>query len=286
MVTVAVGVVTSACGASAGPPAAHTSHAAPSSASAASSPSPHRETQAGPTASSRAVPSATPAARTPGLPLAGLIVGIDPGHNGHNYADPAYIDHQIWNGRESENCDTTGTQTDAGYTEALFNFSVATFLSADLVRDGARVVMTRTSNDGVGPCVNTRAQIINAGHANVAVDIHADGGPASGRGFTVLEPVADGPNDAVITSSERFGADVRQAFLSGTPMPVSTYDGSDGITARDDLAGLNLTSVPKVLVECGNMRNATDASLLTSTPFQEQVARALDTAIIRFLSQR
>jgi N-acetylmuramoyl-L-alanine amidase len=286
-VAAAVGVVTSACGASAGPAAAHTPHATPSSASAASSPSPHRGAPgAGPTASSRAVPPATSAARTPVLPLAGQIVGIDPGHNGGNFADPAYIDQQIWNGRESENCDTTGTQTDAGYTEALFNFRVATFLSADLVHDGARVVMTRTSNDGVGPCVNTRAQIINNGHANVAVDIHADGGPPSGRGFTVLEPVADGPNDAVIASSERFGADVRQAFLGGTPMPVSTYDGSGGITARDDLAGLNLTSVPKILVECGNMRNATDAGLLTSTAFQEQVARALEAAIIRFLSQR
>ena len=124
--------------------------------------------------------------------------------------------------------------------------------------------MTRTSNTGVGPCVNTRAQIINRAHANVAIDIHADGGPASGRGFTVLEPVADGPNDRVIGSSRRFGGDVRSAFLRMTTMPVSTYDGVDGIAYRDDLAGLNLTTVPKVLVECGNMRNATDAALLTS----------------------
>ena len=48
--------------------------------------------------------------------------------------------------------------------------------------------------------------------------------------------------------------------------------------------GLNLTTVPKALIECGNMRNATDAALLTSTPFQEQIARALEAAIIRFLS--
>ena len=218
------------------------------------------------------------------MPLAGKIVGIDPGHNGHNYTDPAYLNHQIWNGRESEACDTTGTETDSGYTEALFNFQVASFLRTDLIRDGASVVMTRMTNDGVGPCVTSRAQIINDGHANVAVDIHADGGPVSGRGFAILEPVADGPNDAVITSSGQFGADVRQAFLSGTSMPVSTYDGVNGIAQRDDLAGLNLTTMPKVLIECGNMRNATDAALLTSAAFQEQIARALEAAIIRFLS--
>ena len=230
-----------------------------------------------------AASSGRAAANESAKPLAGIIVGIDPGHDGGNFDDPSYINRLIWNGREWETCDTTGTETDGGYTEAQFNFNVATFLRADLQRDGARVVMTRTSNTGVGPCVNTRAQIINRAHANVAIDIHADGGPASGRGFTVLEPVADGPNDRVIGSSRRFGSDVRAAFLRMTTMPVSTYDGADGIAYRDDLAGLNLTTVPKVLVECGNMRNATDAALLTSVTFQKEIARALAAAIVAFL---
>ena len=50
---------------------------------------------------------------------------------------------------------------------------------------------------------------------------------------------------------------------------------------RDDLAGLNLTTVPKVLIECGNMRNATDASLLVTARFQQQVARVLTAAVVR-----
>lgn len=214
-----------------------------------------------------------------------MTVGIDPGHNGLNGTDPSYLNRLIWNGREMETCDTTGTQTDAGYTEALFNFRVALFLRADLLRDGARVVMTRTANQGVGPCVNRRAQIINRSHASVAIDIHADGGPASGRGFAVLEPVADGPNNRVVAASERFGRDVRSTLLSDTTMPVSTYDGVNGIMFRNDLAGLNLTRVPKILIECGNMQNATDATLLTSTRFQQQLARAFEAAIIRFLGK-
>jgi N-acetylmuramoyl-L-alanine amidase len=217
--------------------------------------------------------------------LAGMVVGIDPGHNGLNGADPSYINQLIWNGREQETCDTTGTQTDGGYTEALFNFRVAMFLRADLLGDRAQVVMTRASNHGVGPCVNRRARILNASHAHVAIDIHADGGPPSGRGFTVLEPVADGTNDQVIAASDRFGSDVRWAFLHYTSMPVSTYDGVDGIIQRNDLAGLNLTRVPKVLVECGNMRNATDAALLVSPAFQRRIAHALEAAIIRFLGK-
>ena len=276
LAAIAASLITSACGASGGPSAAGP-HPASGGATPLASTRPAAAHSTGPAGGT------APAAAGP---LAGKIVGVDPGHNGRNYTDPAYINHLIWNGREWETCNTTGTETDSGYTEARFNFRVALFLRADLRRDGARVVMTRTNNHGVGPCVNRRARIIDRAHANVAIDIHADGGPPGGRGFAVLEPVSDGPNDKVIGSSERFGRDVRRALLAGTSMPESTYDGVHGIEPRDNLAGLNLTSVPEVLIECGNMRNATDARLLTSARFQRRIARALEAAIIRFLGQQ
>jgi N-acetylmuramoyl-L-alanine amidase len=231
------------------------------------------------TATLKASPKPTAAAK----PLAGITVGIDPGHNGLNGANPSFINHLIWNGRESETCDTTGTQTAGGYTEARYTFNVARYLRAALRADGAHVVMTRQNNHGAGPCVDRRAQILDHSGARVAIDIHADGGPAWGRGFTVLEPVADGPNDQVIRASERFGADVRAALLAHTSMPESDYYGSHGIEFRNDLAGLNLTTVPKVLIESGNMVNATDAALLTSPRFQRQFAAALLAAILQFL---
>jgi N-acetylmuramoyl-L-alanine amidase len=273
---IAACLATSACSAGPGPAAAGSQPAsAPASPSASTRPAAdHSKGPAG----------GAPAAAA--KPLAGKVVGIDPGHNGLNYTDPAYIDHLIWNGREWETCNTTGTATDSGYTEARFNFRVALFLRADLRRDGARVVMTRHNNHGIGPCVNQRAAIINRAHPDVAIDIHADSGPVSGRGFAVLEPVSDGPNDKVIGSSERFGRDVRRALLAGTSMPESTYDGVDGIKPRDNLAGLNLTRVPEVLIECGNMANSTDARLLTSARFQRRIASALEAAIIRFLRKR
>jgi N-acetylmuramoyl-L-alanine amidase len=212
------------------------------------------------------------------------VVGIDPGHNGSNESAPSVIDAPVFNGTGTEPCDTTGTATDSGYTEAQFNFNVATYLEADLQAEGATVVLTRPNNAGVGPCVTTRAAIINDAHADVAVDIHADGGPADGRGFAVLEPTADGPNNGVIASSAAFAATLRDAFVAGTPMPVSNYDGIDGLQPRNDLAGLNLTTVPKVLIECGNMRNATDAALLVTPSFQQEAAAAMAQAITTYLS--
>ena len=100
---------------------------------------------------------------------------------------------------------------------------------------GATVVMTRTTNDGVGPCVNVRAAIGNQADSDAVIDIHADGGPPGGRGFAVLEPVADGPNNAVIAPSDRSAVYVRNDFVAGTGEPFSDYDGVNGLQPRDDL---------------------------------------------------
>ena len=158
--------------------------------------------------------------------LSGKVVAVDPGHNGGNFAAASVIGKLIWNGRETETCDTTGAQTDGGYTEAQFNWNVAVYLTADLRAEGATVALTRTSNTGVGPCVTERAAIGNQVHANAAISIHADGGPPGGRGFAILEPVADGRNDAIIGPSVSLGADLRSAFASGTGEPFSSYDGT------------------------------------------------------------
>jgi N-acetylmuramoyl-L-alanine amidase len=216
--------------------------------------------------------------------LHGKVVVVDPGHNGGNIAAGSVINKLIWNGRETETCDTTGTRTDTGYTEALFNWNVALYLAADLRAEGATVVLTRTSNTGVGPCVTERAAIGNAVHANAAVSIHADGGPPDGRGFAILEPVANSVNDAIIRPSVILGADLRTAFATGTGEPVSNYDGVDGIQPRDDLAGTNLSTVPKVFIECANMRNAADAALVTSPRWQAGAARAIAAGLSAFLT--
>lgn len=240
-------------------------------------------TSPGTAPASAAAASSAPATTAAKKPLAGTTIGVDPGHNGKNYTDPSFINHQIWNGREYENCNTTGTSTNGGYPEARFTWHVARYLVTDLHAAGAKVVETRHNNHGVGPCVNRRAQIINRAHANVGIDIHGDGGPPGGRGFTVLEPVKDRYNKHVIHSSASFGHILRHHILAGTAMPTSSYDGVNGITHRNDLAGLNLTKVPLVLIECGNMRNATDARLMTSTRFQKRLARTFTAAIVTFV---
>jgi len=262
------------CGCSAGLSAPQAASQSPST--------PRASATASPTPSASGGPELFRPTRT-GI-LRGKVVAVDPGHNGGNFDAVSAIGKLIWNGRESETCDTTGTETDGGYTEAQFNWDVALFLTADLRAEGATVALTRTSNTGVGPCVTERAAIGNEVHANAAISIHADGGPPGGRGFAILEPVADGPDDAIIGPSVTLGADLRAAFASGSGEPLSSYDGTGGIQPRDDLAGLNLSRVPKVFIECANMRNATDAALVTSPRWQATAARAIAAGLTAFLT--
>ena len=220
-------------------------------------------------------------------PLAGLTVVIDPGHNGGNGSASPTIDRPINGGGLTEPCDTTGTETDNGYTEHAFNFDVALRAQALLQADGARVVLTRASDTGVGPCVNVRAAIANALDADVAVSIHADGGPPGGSGFAVDTPVpvvsAISDNRAIVAPSDALSVDLRNAFQAATGEPPSNYTGTNGIVYRSDLGGLDLSTVPKVLIECANMRNAHDAADVQSAPWRQSAAQGIASGVELFL---
>jgi N-acetylmuramoyl-L-alanine amidase len=218
-------------------------------------------------------------------PLAGKTVVVDPGHNGGNFSHAKEINRLVDAGTLHKPCDTTGTSTADGYTEAAYNFDVALRLRAVLVAEGARVVLTRTSNTGWGPCITTRAAIGNRAHADAVISIHADGGPSGGRGFHVIYPPSiRGLTDDISAASRRLALDIRAAFRAGTGMPYSTYIGSQALDVRSDLGGLNLSDVPKVFVETGNMRNAWDARRLESAAYRQREAVALARGLETFLS--
>ena len=219
------------------------------------------------------------------LPLSGKVIAIDAGHNGGNAAHSADINQLVDAGNGvTKACDTSGTASNDGYPEYEFTLSVAKDLQAILQAQGATVVMVRTDSAGWGPCITQRAKIGNDAHADIAISIHGDGNDSAGtRGFHVLVPQPTNVNAAIAPASNRFGTLLRNSFVT-TGMPVSNYLGTNGIMPRGDLGGLNLSTVPKVFIECGNMRNATDASMMHSDAFQQSAAAAIDTAVVQFLS--
>jgi N-acetylmuramoyl-L-alanine amidase len=247
-------------------------------------------TQPPPIPASAGTAPVTRAVSTPSVPrhpLAGRTVVLNPGHNGGDFAAPQLINRPVPAGRgRVKACDTTGTATDSGYSEAAFNLAVARALRKLLVGQGARVVMTRTTNTGVGPCVNERAAIGNRARADAVLSIHADGGPADGRGFQLLYPPNAGETRPIYAASLRLAHALGGAILASRLLPPSTYAGRGGYSERYDLAGLNLSTRPAVFVELGNMRNSVDAALEMGGAGRGRLARTLLTGLDRYFGAR
>jgi N-acetylmuramoyl-L-alanine amidase len=213
--------------------------------------------------------------------IAGMIVFLDPGHNG---ANDASINHQVTNGRGgTKECQTTGTTTDDGYPEHTFNWDTVLRIRAALTQAGVRTAMSRGNDNALGPCVDQRAAMANALQPDAIVSIHADGGPPDGRGFHVN--YSDPPlNQAQAGPAVRFAQIMRDQLVAAGLQP-STYRGSDGLYGRADLAGLNLAQYPSILIEMGNMKNPDDAAVLESPDGRARYAAAVVSGIAAYLSQ-
>ncbi|WP_458078359.1 N-acetylmuramoyl-L-alanine amidase [Streptomyces sp. EMB26] len=263
----------------------------PSAAPRTPSPAASSPTAAGSSPSAEGEES--PASRTPSAsaaagPLKGKVVVIDPGHNPTNVKHTAEINRQVDVGTHRKECDTTGTSTNDGYAEAEFTLDVAHRMRALLEKQGATVKLTQDRDRPYGPCVDERARIGNAAKADAVVSIHADGSGAGNRGFHVILPgsVNEGEADtrAIVAPSRALGERVAGNFVRVTGTAPSNYTGGGtGLVTRKDLGGLNLSTVPKVFIECGNMRDSKDAALLTSGAWRQKAAQGISEGIVSFL---
>jgi N-acetylmuramoyl-L-alanine amidase len=214
--------------------------------------------------------------------IAGMVVFIDPGHNGSNDAS---IGRQVTTGRGgTKDCQTSGTATNSGYMEHTFTWDTALRVRAELNALGVRTALSRGNDTGLGPCVDERANMANSLRPNAILSIHADGGPPSGRGFHVnysappLNQVQAGPSVQY--------ARIMRDQLQASGIPPSNYIGQNGLYGRSDLTGLNLAQYPSILVECGNMKNPADSALLESTEGRQKYADALVRGVAGFLASQ
>ncbi|MFF2994644.1 N-acetylmuramoyl-L-alanine amidase [Streptomyces sp. NPDC057950] len=238
-------------------------------------------------ASTRSGPSTAGGPAASG-PLKGKVVVVDPGHNPGNFEHTADINRKVNIGTNSKECDTTGTSTNAGYAEARFTLDVARRLRTLLQQEGATVKFTQDGDRPWGPCVDERARIGNDAHADAVVSVHADGSASGNRGFHVILPasVHSGAADTrpIVAPSRDLGERIAGNFVRATGSAPSNYiGGGTGLDVRSDLGGLNLSTVPKVFIECGNMRDSKDAALLTSGAWRQKAARGISEGIVSFL---
>ncbi|TDE90055.1 N-acetylmuramoyl-L-alanine amidase [Occultella glacieicola] len=213
-------------------------------------------------------------AHTTRTPLLGWTIGLDPGHNGGNASHVLEINEQVPDGRGGwKQCNTTGTTALSGYAEHEFNFDVAVRTRAALEDLGATVVMTRESDDGVGPCVDVRGRFAEDNDVDLMLSIHADGSadPAIAGFFAI---VADPPlSESQGQPSLELAQTMITALSDGGFTPSTIYE--EALSQRADLATLNFARRPAVMLELGEMRNPAESDLMSSEAGRQAYADAL-----------
>ena len=230
------------------------------------------------------VPFASPAQAADG-PLAGSVIVLDPGHQLGN-SNPKFrsqMQQTRFNGTIVKSCNTSGTATNKGLPEATFTWRVSQQLKKLLEEQGARVELTRTTNsrNAWGPCVWDRGGYSAKVGANMFVSIHGDGAPAKGHGFHVIAPGRiKGWTDDIAAGSRKLALSMIAGMKAAGATPT-TYLNSP-LSVRRDQSTLNFNSVPAVIVELGNMRNAHDAKQMSSAAGVRQYATELAAGISRY----
>ena len=187
--------------------------------------------------------------------IAGMIVFLDPGHNGSNDAS---ISKQVTTGRGgTKNCQESGTSTDDGYPEHTFTWDTTLRIRQALTALGVRTAMSRGDDTGLGPCVDERAGKV--------------------RLCACVQPLPAQSGPAI-----QF-AQVMRDQLAASGFVPSTYTGSNGLDPRSDIAGLNLAQYPSILVELGNMKNPVDSGLMKTPEGRQKYADAVVRGIAGFL---
>ncbi len=226
--------------------------------------------------------------RAASLPLAGLTIALDPGHQLGNRNFPRQTSALVPAGGFKKACNSTGTSTNAGVAESTVTFRLSRAVQSRLQALGATVRLTRTSDSQRlwGPCVNVRGQFGKHAGARLMVSLHADGAPSSVSGFHVIAPTRRHPWTSDIARPSRRLARALRDGLSEARLRRSDYlGGGTGLVLRRDLGTLNMSDVPVAMIEIGNMRNAADARRMTTARGQATYAAAIVSGIRTYLGR-
>lgn len=226
-----------------------------------------------------------------GTALAGKTIFLDPGHQAS--AAGRSLSAQVSDGRGGKkDCQTTGATGVNGAEEHTVNWQITQLVKAGLESQGARVVLSRPDDLGWGGCVDERAAAASRSGAAVAVSLHADstsrGADGAKKGFHMIVPslpIPDATVNRVQSGEGRKASTVMRDSFIAAGFPSANYAGvNNGIQTRPDIAAVNLTKVPAVFIEMGNLSNPAEAAALAGRDGQLKYATAITDGILKYVN--
>jgi len=210
-----------------------------------------------------AAPTPAPAPPKQMLPLEGLIIGIDPGHQARGDSSQEAVAPGSTETKMKVSGGTQGVST--RIPEYVVNLEVAFLLRERLEELGAQVVMTRESHD-VNISNQERAAVCNDAGADLVLRLHCNGAnDQSVDGISLFVRATGQGAEEALSAAEA----LMPAMLAAT--------GADnfGIYRRDSYTGLNWSVPPSILVEMGFMSNPREDEKLCDPVYQAQLVEGM-----------
>lgn len=205
--------------------------------------------------------------------LAGVKIGIDPGHQEHGNNGKETIAPNSKKTKPKVSSGTRGVKTKIPEYMTVLEISFA--LRDALLAEGAEVYMTRETHD-VDISNQERAKMMNDLGVDLVLRIHCDGTnkkSANGIGLFVNKSYA------ISKESKR----AAQCILPR--MVEATGAKKRGVYERDTYTGLNWSTVPCILVECGYLTNPDEDVRLNDPEYQKLLAQGMVEGIVDYMRE-
>lgn len=214
-------------------------------------------------------PTETPAA----LPLSGVKVGIDPGHQLKANREQEPVSPGSSETKNKVSSGTAGVKSRVA--EYIVNLDVSLMLRDELVKQGAEVYMTRETHD-VDISNIERAQMMNELGVDIVLRIHCNGSEdRSKEGIGLYIRNTGTGADECLRAAEA----LLPAMLDATGAVRS------GIFKRDSYSGLNWSEVPSILVEMGYMSNPDEDLLLNDPEYQAKLVAGMVKGVADYMGR-
>lgn len=220
------------------------------------------------------VPSVIKAIEEAKLPLTGVRIGIDPGHQAHGNGEKETVAPNSSEKKAKVSSGTSGVAT--GIAEYVTVLEISLKLRDALESQGAEVFMTRETHD-VNISNQERAKMMNDIGVDLVLRIHCDGVENKSKHGIALYCSR---SNSIAEESYRAAEAILPAVCEATGAQ------SNGIVSNDNYTGQNWSEVPCIMVECGFMSNPDEDRLLNDEDYQWKLATGLTQGIMAYIAAR
>ena len=220
------------------------------------------------------VPSAIMEREAQKLPLTGVKIGIDPGHQARGNNERETVAPDSTETKAKVTSGTAGVET--RIPEYVTNLEISLKLRDALVSQGAEVYMTRETHE-VDISNQERAKMMNDLGVDLVLRIHCDGAENRSKHGVAL----------YCSRSNAIAEESYRACEAILPRLCETTGAREnGIVSNDNYTGQNWSTVPCIMVECGYLSNPDEDRLLNDEDYQWKLAAGLTYGIIDYIQAR